>query len=191
LLKGVGISTLILAVDEVEYIFSQMRGSNIARVFNTLREFYDLPTQPTMSPLPYNSANIIFFFGISSSGWRYLTDLGRREQTQGGPIQPLMRRFGDPIELTPLNLEETKELIELRLRNNRVTGKTEDEPLIPYDDTFVNYVFELSLGNPGDIVKFCDYVLEEGLIEKIKTLNKNFAEKAFVSHGLITSPESA
>jgi type II secretory pathway predicted ATPase ExeA len=142
-----------------------------------------------MSTLPKTPANFIFFFGISSSGWKYLTDLGRREQTQGGPIQPLMRRFGEPIELTPLDEIETKELIESRLKRNRITRKIYNQPLIPYDDTFVNYVFELSLGNPGDIVKYCDYALEEGLREKIKTLNKSFAERAFVTHGLITAPE--
>ena len=34
LAKKVGINTLLLAVDEVEYVFSQMRGANISLVFN-------------------------------------------------------------------------------------------------------------------------------------------------------------
>lgn len=189
LAKKVGINTLLLAVDEVEYVFSQMRGANISRVFNTLRSFYDLLDSPSARQLPSSPANMVFFLAISSAGWTRLNDLSRREQTEGGPFQPLMRRFGKTIELNPLNEAETRELIELRLRRNRVTGEYEDQPLIPYDESFAAYVSELSLGNPGAIVKYCDYALEEGLREKAKLLDKDFAEQAFIAHGLITEPD--
>jgi len=118
-----------------------------------------------------------------------LNDLGQREQTEGGPFQPLMRRFGKIIELSPLNEAETRELIERRLRRNRVTGEYEDQPLIPYDESFVEYVSGLSLGNPGEVVKYFDYALEEGLRVSAKLLDKNFAEKAFIAHGLIIEPD--
>lgn len=189
LVKRIGISTLLLAVDEVEYVFSQMRGANISLVFNTLRALYDLLDTPSARQLPSPPANMIFFLGISSAGWTKLNDLGQREQTEGGPFQPLMRRFGKIIELSPLNEAETRELIERRLRRNRVTGEYEDQPLIPYDESFVEYVSGLSLGNPGEVVKYCDYALEEGLREKAKLLDKDFAEKAFIAHGLIIEPD--
>jgi type II secretory pathway predicted ATPase ExeA len=189
LLKRLGFSTLLLAVDEVEYVFSQMRGTNISLVFNTLRAFYDLLDSLTARALPSPPANMIFFLAISAAGWSKLDDLSRREQTEGGPFQPLMRRFGKIIELSPLDKAEIRELIELRLRRNRVTGKYEDQPLIPYNESFVEYVSELSLGNPGEVVKYCDYVLEEGLRVKAKLLDKDFAEKAFIAHGLIIEPD--
>ena len=189
LAKKIGINTLLLAVDEVEYVFSQMRGANISLVFNTLRSFYDLLDSPSARQLPSSPANMIFFLAISSAGWTRFKDLGRREQTEGGPFQPLMRRFGKTIELNPLNEAEARELIELRLRRNRVTGEYEDQPLIPYDESFAAYVSELSLGNPGEIVKYCDYALEEGLKEKAKLLNRDFAEQAFIAHGLIIEPD--
>ena len=188
LAKKIGINTLLLAVDEVEYVFSQMRGANISLVFNTLRSFYDLLDSPSARQLPSSPANMIFFLAISSAGWTRFKDLGRREQTEGGPFQPLMGRLGKTIELNPLNEAETRELIELRLRRNR-TGEYKDQPLIPYDENFVAYVFELSLGNPREIVKYCDYALEEGLREKAKLLNRDFAEQAFIAHGLIIEPD--
>ena len=189
LARRVKINTLLLAVDEVEYVFSQMRGANISLVFNSLRDFYDLLDSPAARQLPSPPANVIFFLAISSAGWQKLNDLSRREQTEGGPFQPLMRRFGKIIELSSLDEAEARELIELRLRRNRVTGKYEDQPLIPYDESFVKYVFELSLGNPGEIVKYCDYALEEGLREKAKLLDRSFAERAFVAHDLIIEPD--
>jgi len=189
LIERLGFGTLLVAVDEVEYVFSQMRGANISLVFNTLRAFYDLLDSPAARELPSPPANMIFFLAISAAGWSRLNDLSRREQTEGGPFQALMRRFGQIIELSSLDEAKTRELIELRLRRNRVTGKYEDRPLIPYDESFVKYVFELSLGNPGEIVKYCDYALEEGLREKAKLLDRSFAERAFVAHGLIIEPD--
>lgn len=189
LIKRLRFGTLLVAVDEVEYVFSQMRGANISLVFNTLRALYDLLDSPAASELPSPPANMIFFLAISAAGWSRLNDLSRREQTEGGPFQALMRRFGKTIVLNPLDKAETRELIEVRLRRNRVTGKYENQPLIPYDESFVKYVFELSLGNPGEIVKYCDYALEEGLREKAKLLDRSFAERAFVAHGLIIEPD--
>lgn len=188
LIKRSGLGTLLVAVDEVEYVFSQMRGANISLVFNTLRALYDLLDSPTAHKLPAPPANMIFFLAISAAGWTKLNDLGRREQTEGGPFQALMRRFGKIIELSSLDEAETRELIELRLRRNRVTRKYEDQPLIPYDESFVKYVYDKSLGNPGEIVKYCDYALEEGLREKAKLLDRDFAEQAFIAHGLIVEP---
>lgn len=189
LAKKVGINTLLLAVDEVEYVFSQMRGANISLVFNTLRAFYDLLDSPSARRLPHPPANMIFFLAISHGGWLRLEYLSQREQAEGGAFQALKRRFSETIELSPLNEAETRELIERRLRRNRVTREYEDQPLIPYDESFVAYVSNLSLGNPGEIVKYCDYALEEGLKEKAELLDRDFAEQAFIAHGLIIEPD--
>ena len=189
LAKNTGIRTLLLAVDEVEYVFSQMRGANISLVFNTLRDFYDLLDSPAARLLPSPPANMIFFLGISSGGWSKLNDLSRREQAEGSSLQALMSRFSKVIELSPLNEDETRQLIELRLRRNRVTGKYEDRPLIPYDESFVEYVSGLSLGNPREIVKYCDYALEEGLKVKAELLDRDFARQAFIAHGLTIGPD--
>jgi hypothetical protein len=189
LVKGTGYNTLLLAVDEVEYIFSQMRGANISLVSNTLRALSDLQDSESARQLPYQPANMIFFLAISPGGWRRLEDLGQRGQAEAGAFQAFKRRFAEIIELNPLNKAEARELIERRLRKNRVTGKYEDQPLIPYDESFVEYVFELSSGNPGDIVKYCYYALEAGLREKAKLLNRDFVKKVFIAHDLIIEPD--
>lgn len=188
LLKGIGINTLLIAVDETEYVFSQMgnAGAAISSVWNTLRELYDLQSSQSMEPLPAQPANMIFFFAISSSGWELLNNLGKREAARPGPVQPLLRRIqSEQIQLLPLTLEEAEKLIETRLKQNRV-GKIEDKPLIPFDESFVKYVYDLSNGgNPSEILRFCDTALLEGLNQKIKILNKAFAEQAFIIHALI------
>jgi hypothetical protein len=186
LMKAAGLDTLLLAVDEVEYIFSQMKGAKIALAINTLRGIYDLQQSNYKAVEMGNVANMIFFFGISEDGWRRLNELQKRERSQGGPIQPFMDRKGDVITLEPLNQKETKSLIELRLKYDRLKGALKDKPLIPFTDDFVAYVYKLTKGRPRTIVDRCDKVLREGLEQKIKLLTVNFASKVYESYGLPT-----
>ncbi len=183
--------SLVLAIDEVEYLFSQMRGAGLASVFNTLRDFYDLPDSPSflekIGRLNVHPANIIFLFGISRSGWSSIIDLERKEQRTPGPVQPLSSRRNEVIELSPLNEKETREMIEKRLRINRITGRLEDKPLIPFDEGFVDYIFKLTLGNPRNIIIRCDRVLKDGLCDEVPLLTKQYAIKVFEAHRLSTN----
>lgn len=182
--------SLVLAIDEVEYLFSQMRGNTMASVFNTLRDLYDLPQSPTYlqraERLSARPANVIYFFAISQSGWSSIIDLERREVKTPGPVQPWLSRTDRVIELSALNKKETRELIEKRLYMNRITGKLQDKPLIPFDDGFVDYIAEITLGNPRDIVIRCEYVIRDGLRDEIPLLTKDYAKKVFEAHRLRT-----
>jgi len=184
ILKKSKIDTLLLAIDEVEYIFSQMRGPKISLAFNTLRGVYDLQQSHNKAIDLGDIANMIFFFGISEDGWRRLNELHKRERAQGGPIQPFMDRKDNIIALGPLSKNETKELIELRLKFNRVRRFYERKPLIPFTEKFVDYVFELTKGRPRYIVERCDRVLLDGLEQKIPLITVDFAKKVYESHGL-------
>jgi len=189
LLKYVGVESLILAVDEVEYVFSQMRVAKLSNVINTLRDFYDLPQSLQASALGMPLANMIWFLAISEGGWENLKQLERSEQKKGGPIQALFsRREPDPIVLTPLVEAEAVQLIELRLKRNRLEGKIMELPLIPYSLDFPKYVFELTRGNPRDIIKICDYILLDGLQQHVPLLTIDFAKRALESRGLPTEP---
>lgn len=191
MLKETDISTMLLCIDEVEYLFSQMSGTKVANVINFLREIYDLPTSPQVGKIKLNIANIVFFFGISQSGWTELTNLERKEISKGGPVTPFLSRKQQVIELGSLSGQETEKLIEYRLKWNRVKKQPEKEPLIPYTDDFVNYVYELTLGNPREIIERCDYTLEDGLEQKIAKLSRSFARTVFESRGLSTEVGSA
>lgn len=183
-LKESGKPTLLLCVDEVEYLFSQMRGAKVANVINALRDIYDIPTSPEVTTLGLNLANIVFFFGIAQSGWTNLNDLEKRERTQGGPVQATLSRVQRVIELGPLSREETEQLIERRLSWSRSESRFKKEPLIPYTKDFVDYIYELTLGNPREIVERCDYTLADGLELRIPKLTRDFAKQVFESHAL-------
>jgi len=188
LLRRARILTLLLLVDEVEYVFSQMTGAKIANVFNTLRDLYDLPQSPQALEFGQPLANIVFFFGISRAGWTRLNDLEKREQRRGGPFQPFLDRKEEIIELQPLDLVEASELIELRLRRDRVKGVVMDKPLIPYTEDFAEYIYRLTRGNPRHIVERCDLVLLDGLRAMVPELTKAYAKQVLELHGLLAEP---
>lgn len=176
LLHAVGIRTLVLLVDEAEYIFSQLSDKKSALVFNALRAMYDLPDDPNHGH-GYATANIVFFFAISTSGHAQLHRLEKTESRQGGPIQPLLSRLNKTISLGFLSKSETKDFLEEYLRMDRVTGKKTTDPLIPYDDSFVEFLYEVTEGHPRRIVERCDYVLEEGLKDRTPVLTKKYAKQ--------------
>ena len=128
-------------------------------------------------------ANMVYFIAVSEDGWTSLKEMEEKEKALGGPTVPLMERVDATITLEVFNQEITRDLIEKRLSYNRIEGKFQDKPLIPFDEKFVEYIYETTRGEPRDILTACSHVLDEGLSEKIPLLTKEFAEKALKEHG--------
>lgn len=143
LLKMSGYFTLILSLDEFEYLFSLVTKSSQAIYLALLRGLFDLPADPRISAeIKNNMANMVFFIATSEDGWRRLKDLEEKETSIGGPIVPLMRRVTDKINLKALSKNDTEKLIEKRLSLDRIKGRYQAEPLIPFNMEFVNYIFK-------------------------------------------------
>ncbi len=180
LLKCSGFSTLLLAIDEFEYLFSLVSKANQSIYLALLRGLYDLTIQ---KPKANSFANILFFIAVSDDGWNRMQVLEKKEVSIGGPINPLMRRVKSKLTLKALSKENAEKLIEKRLSLNRIGGKFENKPLIPFTNDFVDYVYKLTRGRPSDIIRRCDDVLDVGLEAKIKRLTGNFAKQVFEKRG--------
>lgn len=180
LLKSSGFSTLLLAIDEFEYLFSLVSKASQSIYLAVLRGLYDLTILKSKAD---SIANILFFIAVSDDGWRRMQDLEKREVSTGGPIKPLMRRVQGKIALKALSKEDTKELIEKRLSLNRISGEFTRKPLIPFDEGFVKCVHNLTQGKPSDIIVRCDHVLDAGLEARIPKLTENFAKQVFEKRG--------
>lgn len=174
LLKLTGFSTLVLAIDEFEYLFSLVTKAQQPIYLAALRKLYDLPLRLNGDKL----ANIAFFLAVSKSGAAKLRELEKIEIGMEAAAVPLMRRVSLEKELDPLSKEATKELVAKRLKYNRTKGKFEKYPLIPYTEDFVGFIYKSTAGDPGDIVKKCGHILDLGLKYRVAALNKEFAKKA-------------
>jgi hypothetical protein len=187
MLHDAQIKSMVLCIDEAEYVFSQMTSRKAALVFNAMRAMYDLPESPNLGLGLQPVANIIFFFAISTAGMDKLTKMEKVEQHQGGPIQPLLTRIERKISLARLTANETKNLVEAYLKTSRTTGEKLSSPLIPYTKDFIDYLFELTKGHPRSIIERCDYVIVAGIKDHIKEITKQYAREVFTKLHLPTA----
>ena len=90
-IKKLRYSTLLLAVDEFEYLFSLVPKTQQSIYLALLRGLYDFPLG--VSKKVNDIANMAFFIATSeSSGWYRLDEMGKKEAFTGGPIEPLLDR---------------------------------------------------------------------------------------------------
>lgn len=181
-LKKIGYSTFIICVDEFEGLFSLVSKNQQSTYIALLRSLYDFPVEPIKKE---ETANMVLFIGISEDGWASLQEMEKKESIVGGPTMPLLERIEPPIVLTIFTPEQTEILIEKRLAYNRIEGKFQDQPLIPFTEDFVKYIFEITNGEPRKILVLTSHVLDEGLIHKAQKLDKSFAEKVLIEKGLV------
>lgn len=181
-LKTLNFSTLVVTVDEFEYLFSLVTKSSQSIYLALLRGLFDLSIQ-IPEKLRGKIVNMALFIVISEDGMRRLTELEDVERSTGGPIRPLMRRVADKVRLAPLSKKYVRKLIERRLSLNRVKGKYEKEPLIPFTEDFVNYINKLTGGKPSEIIERCDHTLDLGLERKVPRLTAKFAKEVFKERG--------
>jgi len=175
-IRALGFSTLLLAIDEFEYLFSLVPRAQQAVYLALLRGLYDFPVgfaRHVGSP-----ASMAFFVAISEDGWRRLSEMERAETSSGGPIQPLLDRVDGETVLGDFNEAQTRELIENRLRFDRIEGKYLDEPLIPFTQDFVDLIFDETKGHPRRTIVRCGHVLDVGLAEGVSQLDAQFARRA-------------
>ena len=179
--KKIGFSTFVIAIDEVEALFSLVTKSQQSIYIALLRSLYDFPMG---TPIKTEEiANMVTFLSISESGWSSLKELESKEQASGGPTVPLMERVDNATVLGVFNQSQTLELIEKRLKYNRSDDKFEEQPLIPFTDDFVTYVHELTSGEPRLILVRCGHVIDAGIAEKVTKLDKKFAQKVLKERG--------
>lgn len=179
--KKLGYKTLLLAIDEFEYLFSLVPKSQHSIYIALLRGLYDLPTGFALEP--NDVASMVFFIAISEDGWDSLKEMEKRETRIGGPTVPLIERVDATTTLGVFDRNQTEELIIKRLQYNRMKGKFEDQPLIPFTEDFVDYIYEQTDGEPRAIIVRCGQVLDAGLAERVPLLDKDFAQRVLEERG--------
>ncbi len=174
LLRALGFQTLLLAVDEVEYLFSLVPKPQQSIYLALLRGLFDFPVGITKEI--GDIAKIAIFLAISEDGYRRLRDIENEEMASGGPTRPLLDRVDIETRLAALTKEYARELIVKRLHFNRIEGRYTDQPLIPFDETFTDFIWEITEGIPRDIIEKCNHVLDAGIEKGVPILDRETAE---------------
>lgn len=170
LLKALGYSSMVVCVDEYEYLFGIIGRKAAAPHLALLRHLFDSrsPDEATSATM----ANLGLFLAMTESGWKALNDMGQREKGLGGPVSALLER-GDATVLPSLTLDEARELIAVRLRKDHTDPAS--DPILPFTDDFVAYIWASTEGSPRKIYVACDVVVTIGLRERVSTLTADFA----------------
>lgn len=180
-LRNLGYKTLLLAIDEFEYLFSLVPKGQHSIYIALLRSLYDFQTSIDKNML--KMANMVFFIAISESGWSSLKGLEEKESKIGGPTVPLLDRVDETTTLGAFSRDETEDLIEKVLRYNRVKEKFEEDPLIPFTKDFVDYIYKKTKGEPRAIKVRCSQVLDAGLADQVPLLTGDYAKKVLMERG--------
>jgi Cdc6-like AAA superfamily ATPase len=179
-LRSLDYNTFMVEIDEFEGLFSLVTKAQQSTYIALLRSLHDFPMEPVNKD---ETVNMIFFIGISEDGWERLQEIKIKEIAVSGPIVPLLERVEEPIVLSTFSQKQTAELIEKRLKFNRVDGRFEDQPLIPFTEDFVEYIYKLTNGEPRQILIRTSHVLDIGIEKKAPTLDKEFAKMALKERG--------
>ena len=172
--------SLLILVDEMEYLFTEKTTAKAAEVINNLRALLDLYSEKVARGFGIDRfSNVIFLYALSDDGFARLQAYEKRRQSSsGGGWRPFLDRInpGHRFFLEPLNREETESLIELRMSIDPLRQKQQPQPpFIPYTEDFIDYIYEVTVGKPRDIVDYCGIVLAEGLRKGIARIDKEFA----------------
>lgn len=174
LLKTLGFQTLLLAVDEVEYLFSLVSKPQQSIYLALLRGLFDFPLG--IPKKTGDIAKIAIFLAISEDGYRRLRDIEKEEMASGGPTRPLLDRVDIETRLAALTKQYARELIIKRLHFDRIEGRYTKQPLIPFEENFIDFIWEITEGVPRDIIVKCMHVLDAGIEKGIPRLNREIAE---------------
>jgi hypothetical protein len=159
-------NNLLIILDEFEYVMT-LSTSRITVILQTLREIFD-----EYSRQPQNLAKVVIFFTTSPGGWDKLRQLevSQVKRTGGAGIVPFRQRIDprDVISLSPLTLDETEELIRIRLKAYR-NDKVKDE-LQPFTEKAIEVIFRASQGVPRLALVYASIILDYATERHIRSI---------------------
>lgn len=192
LLKKVGYNSLIVLVDEFEYVVTVYSPVKVNQMMHMFRYLYDEFAEFVTKKATL--ANLVFVIAITPTGWDDLTNLEKPSsipvKTGGAGIRPWLNRVHpvrgrNVFELRPLNKDETKSLIVERLKK-----KQENTDDIPYETypfvtpPFINFLYEQTKGVPKEIIQNCDLIIGVALETGLKEINEVNAKEILETYKL-------
>jgi len=178
LLKRISYKSLVVLVDEFEYVVTVYSPSKVNQMMHMFRHIYDEFAESKTKGL--NLANLIFVIAITPTGWDDLTNLqkptGIPVKTGGAGVRPWLNRV-QPIrgrnvfELRPFNREETEMLVIARLEKKRKETQVPYETFPFVTPPFIDLLYEQTKGVPKDIIQMCDVVISVALERGLPEIN--------------------
>lgn len=176
LLRRIGHHSLVVLVDEFEYVVTVYSPRKVNQMMHMFRHIYDEFAEFKKKGL--SLANLIFVIAITPTGWDDLTNLEKPTsipvKSGGAGVRPWLNRVRpirgrNVFELRPFNREETESLVIARLEKKRKETEVPYKTFPFVTPPFIDLLYEQTKGVPKDIIQLCDLIigvaLERGLSE--------------------------
>ncbi len=183
-MKSLKYEAVLVLVDEFENLFYLVNKAERERYLALFRSLFDLADETNVPP--ETMSTLILFFASTQSGWEHFNELDDRRKVGDSPSTALIERVNTPVFLEPLTFENSKLLIERRLKFNRVDDKIEDTPLIPFTESFVKFIHDETGGVPRAIIKRCDKILDAGIEKRVSEIDDKFAKEVIDDLGYLS-----
>lgn len=178
LLKRTGYHSLVVLVDEFEYVVTVYSPRKVNQMMHMFRHIYDEFAEFKKKNVAL--ANLIFVIAVTPTGWDDLTNLEKPTsipvKSGGAGVRPWLNRV-QPIrgrnvfELRPFNREETEMLVIARLEKRREETEAPYKTFPFVTPPFIDLLYEQTKGVPKDIIQVCDLVINVALEKGLKEIN--------------------
>lgn len=179
LIKYADYDHMLLLLDEFEYVIGIQSSKQITKILATFRSMFD-DIGSMYNRSNRSIASVVIVFAISPDAWHILTELERSliEKTGGGGVAPFMQRLrrDSYVTLQPFSVEDTKELIKIRLSAHRISEKKLENELYPFSEEAVEYLHEKGQMTPRTILQLAGIVLEDAITNKLEKIEKEDVE---------------
>ena len=184
ILNSSGYDSLIILLDEFEYLINMYSEKKITSLSLTFLKIYENYLK-FLSSKGDEIANMIFILACTPLAWEYLIKQKQasHKKTGGGGIVPWLERIGstEPINLAPLELTAVKEIIEDRLKS---VYDSIDNKLKPPSSTYpflhpeaIKSISKQAQGNPRKIIQLADVIFKTAFDKNVEIINGNFVER--------------
>jgi hypothetical protein len=192
LLKQTGYDSLVVLVDEFEYVVTVYSPRKVNQMMHMFRHIYDEFAESKTKGLA--PANLIFVIAVTPTGWDDLTNLEKATsipvKSGGAGVRPWLNRV-QPIrgrnvfELRPFNKKETEMLVIARLEKRRGETKVPYQTFPFVTPPFMNLLYEQTKGVPKDIIQLCDLVISVALERGLKEIDAENGKEILKTYHLL------
>jgi hypothetical protein len=136
-----GVKLVCLLIDELETV-NELYPYQRQSLFNNLRRMID-----------ENTMGLCTIFSCTPNGW---------DEIMGRSLALTRRVSRNIIYMNRLSRDDTRQVIEEHMKNYRLYDVTENT-LYPFTDDSLETLYEVSQGNIGELVKYCNQIIDSAM----------------------------
>jgi len=175
-----GYKSLILLIDEFEYILTATGAKRSAQIIVSFKDLFDKTNE--MIGVGENICKPVFIIACTPGVWREGIPSLMNSVGLGG-IYPFWERIYSTYTLKPFSDDETRRLVTSRLQARRI--KTTNDAISPFTHDFFPFITKVTQGIPRRTLRRTAFVLDIADQRGIERINRDEAENILKEFNLI------